>query len=379
MTQETTRAGRRGLLTAAAVGAVGTTVLATPNVSRAQTVVLRFQSTWAQRDIFHEYAQDFVTRVNAMGGGRVRLDLLAAGSVVGAFQLMDAVHAGTLDGGHGVSGYWYGKNKAFSLFGTSPPWFGDANQLIGWFYYGGGEALYRELVNDILRLNAVAFMSGPMPTQPLGWFRTPIERPEQIRGLRYRTIGLATDLFQEMGAAVVALSGGEVGPALERGVLDGAEFNNPSSDRVLGLSDVAKNYMLQSLHQNTECFEILFNRQKFEALPQELQLVIKYASESASADMSWKQQDRYPRDLAALAQAGVTVRQTPRAVLDAQLAAWDRVVTRLQADNSSPANGPFFRKVCESQRDWCRRVAGFYLRYQTSPVIGYNHFFARQG
>lgn len=216
--------------------------------------------------------------------------------------------------------------------------------MIGWFYYGGGEALYRELMHHILRLNAVGFMSGPMPTQPLGWFRTPIERAEQIRGLRYRTIGLATDLFQEMGAAVVALSGGEVGPALERGVIDAAEFNNPSGDRVLGLSDVAKNYMLQSLHQNTECFEILFNRQRFEALPQELQQTIKYASELAHADMSWKQQDRYPKDLVALAQSGVTVRTTPRSILDVTLQAWDRVVARLQADASSPANGPFFRR-----------------------------------
>ena len=128
---------RRGLLKAAAVGAVGTAVLATPNVSRAQTVTLRFQSTWPQRDIFHEFAQDYVTRVNNLAGGRLRVELLAAGAVVGAFQLLDAVHAGTLDGGHGVSAYWFGRNRAFSLFGTTPPWFGDANQFLGWFYYGG--------------------------------------------------------------------------------------------------------------------------------------------------------------------------------------------------------------------------------------------------
>ena len=273
------RAGRRGLMKAAAVGAIGTAVLATPNVSRAQTTVLRFQSTWPQRDIFHEFAQDYVSRVNQMAGGRLRLELLAAGAVVGAFQLLDAVHAGTLDGGHGVSAYWFGKNKAFSLFGTSPPWFGDANQLLGWFHYGGGQALYKELLHDILKMNVVGFQTGPMPTQPLGWFRNAVERPEQIRGLRYRTVGLATDLFQEMGAAVVALPGGEIVPALERGVIDGAEFNNPSSDRVLGFPDVAKNYMIQSFHQRTESFEILFNRQKFDALPQELQAMMRYASE----------------------------------------------------------------------------------------------------
>ncbi|HYF08173.1 MAG TPA: TRAP transporter substrate-binding protein [Acetobacteraceae bacterium] len=371
--------GRRSMLTAGAAGAVAAAVLATPNVSRAQTTVMRFQSTWPQRDIFHEFAQDYVERVNRIAGGRLRLELLAAGAVVGAFQLLDAVSAGTLDGGHGVSAYWFGKNKAFSLFGTSPPWFGDANQLLGWFYYGGGEALYRELMHDILRVNAVGFQTGPMPTQPLGWFRNPIERVEQIRGLRYRTVGLATDLFQEMGAAVVALPGGEIVPALERGVIDGAEFNNPSSDRVLGFPDVARNYMIQSFHQRTETFEVLFNRQRYEALPAELQALLRTTAEASSADMSWKLQDRYSRDLVALAQAGVNVRPTPRPILEAQLQAWDRVVARLEGDNSSPAAGPFFKKVCDSQREWCRRVGGFFLRWEASPVLSYNHFFARQG
>jgi len=382
MTETTTKnaAARRGLLKVAAIGAAGTAMLATPNVSRAQTVTLRFQSTWPQRDIFHEFAGDYASRVNAMAGGRLRLELLAAGAVVPAFQLLDAVSAGTLDGGHGVAAYWFGKNKAFSLFGTSPPWFGDANQLLGWFYHGGGEALYRELLTDILKVNIVGFLSGPFPTQPLGWFKQPIERPEQLRGLKYRTVGLAADLFNEMGAAVVSLPGGDIVPALERGVLDGAEFNNPSSDRVLGFPDVAKNYMIQSFHQRTECFEILFNKTKLETLPEELRSVLRISAEAASSDMLWKAMDRYSRDLLAMAQQqAVQVRATPRPVLDAQLAAWDRVITRLEGDNASPANGPFFKKVCDSQRDWCRRVGNFFLRYEASPVISYNHFFARQG
>jgi TRAP-type mannitol/chloroaromatic compound transport system substrate-binding protein len=379
MTDTPTAPARRGLLKAGAVVAAGTAVLATPQVSRAQTVTLRFQSTWPQRDIFHEFAGDYVSRVNSMAGGRLRLELLAAGAVVGAFQLLDAVHSGTLDGGHGVSAYWFGRNRAFSLFGTTPPWFGNANQFLGWFYYGGGQALYRELMHDILRMNVVGFQTGPMPTQPLGWFRNPIERVEQIRGLRYRTVGLATDLFQEMGAAVVALPGGEIVPALERGVIDAAEFNNPSSDRVLGFPDVAKNFYLQSYHQAVETFEVLFNRQRFEGLPAELQAVIRHAAEASSADMSWKLQDRYSADLLAMQQQqGVNVRTTPTAILDAQLAAWDRVIARLEADNSSPAAGPFFKKVCDSQREWCRRVGNFFLRYEVSPVRSFNHFFARR-
>ena len=374
---EKEKAGRRGLLRAAAVGATATAVLATPSVSRAQTTTLRFQSTWPQRDIFHEFAQDYVERVNRMAGGRLRVELLAAGAVVGAFQVLDAVHAGTLDGGHGVAAYWFGKNKASSLFGTTPPWFGDANQMLGWFYHGGGEALYKELLGDILKVNVVGFLSGPMPTQPFGWFKQPIERADQIRGLKYRTVGLAADLMAEMGAAVVSLPGGEIVPALERGVIDGAEFNNPSSDRVLGFPDVAKTYMIQSYHQRVESFEILFNKGKYEALPAELQAIIRYGAEAASADMSWKLQDRYSKDLLEMTQRqGVQARPLPRPVLDAQLAAWNTVIARLEADNSNPANGPFFKKICDSQREWCRRVGNFFLRYEASPVVSYNHFFA---
>jgi len=385
MSKETTNgrkpaAGRRRFLAAAALGggAVAAGTLAAPQVSRAQTMTWRFQSTWPQRDIFHEFAADFVSRVNTLGGGRLRLELLPAGAVVGAFQLLDAVSAGTLDGGHGVSAYWFGKNKAFSLFGTAPPWFGDANQYLGWFYYGGGEALYNELINDILKVNVVGFQTGPMPTQPLGWFKNPIERVEQLRGLKYRTVGLATDLFNELGAAVVALPGGEIVPALERGVIDGAEFNNPSSDRALGFPDVAKVYMLQSFHQRTETFEVLFNKTKFDALPAELKGVLRHSAEAASADMSWKQQDRYSRDLLEMTQnQGVRAITTPRPILEAQLRAWDAVVARLEADTSSPAAGPFFKKVCDSQRAWCRRVQTFYLRYEAPSVLSFNHFFAR--
>jgi TRAP-type mannitol/chloroaromatic compound transport system substrate-binding protein len=368
---ETSKAGRRGLLKAAAVGAAGTVALGAASVSRAQTVTWRFQSTWPARDIFHEFAGDFVSRVNSMAGGRLRLELLPAGAVVGAFQMIDAVSAGTLDGGHGVSAYWFGKNKAFSLFGTPPAWFYDANSYLAWFYYGGGEALYNELISQIVRVNVVGFQTGPMPTQPLGWFKSPITDIAQMRGMRYRTVGLATDLMNSLGAAVTAIPGGEIVPALERGVIDGAEFNNPSSDRVLGFPDVAKNYMLQSYHQNTETFEVLFNKPKYDALPNELKAIIRHSAEAASADMSWKQQQRYPVDLQEMAaRQGVNVAITPRSVQEAQLRAWDGVVRNLESD-------AFFKKVTDSQRDWCRRVSAFYLRFQSSPALAFNHFFAR--
>ena len=356
----------RGSAVAAAAGAA---TLAMPNVARAQdAVTFKFQSTWPAKDIFHEYAADFVARVNDMAGGRLKLELLAAGSVAKAFEVQDAVLAGTLDGGHGVCAYWYGKHKAYSLFGTPPAWGWRANQMIGWMKYGGGQDLYNELVQNVLGLNLVGFLTGPMPTQPLGWFKKEVTSPDDLKGLKYRTVGLSADLFKEMGAAVTIMGGGEIVPAMDRGLLDAAEFNNPSSDKLLGFADVSKDYMLQSYHQAAECFEIIFNKAKYDALAPELQAVIRYAAEAASSDMSWKAMDRYSNDLAALKAAGVKVHKTPDAVLQAQLAAWNAVIAAQSAE-------PFFAKVVESQKAWVKRVVGTQFELEVDQNMAFNHFF----
>ena len=369
-TTDVTKSHSRRAFLKSGGAAAGAAALAMPNVARAQeAIVWKFQSTWPAKDIFHEYAQDFVNRVNQMTAGKLKLDLLPAGAVAKALEMQDAVIAGTLDGGHGVAAYWYGKNKAYSLFGTPPAWGWRANQMVGWMQYGGGQALYNELVQQILGLDLVGFLSGPMPTQPLGWFKTPIENADQLKGLKYRTVGLSADLFKEMGAAVTIMGGGEIVPAMDRGLLDAAEFNNPSSDRLLGFPDVSKTYMVQSYHQSAECFEIIFNKSKFEALPADLQAIIKYAAESSSSDMSWKAMDRYSNDLEALKAAGVNVIPTPKAVLEAQLAAWDKVVERMSAAD------PFFAKVVESQKAWVKRVVGLQFDMEVDQKLAYDHFF----
>jgi len=365
------RRSRRQFLKAVSAASVGSAaVLAMPHVARAQeTITFKFQSTWPQKDIFHEYAQDYVDRVNEMSGGRLKLDLLAAGAVVGALQMQDAVIAGALDGGHGVTAYWYGKHKAYSLFGTPPAFGWNANQMLGWIKYGGGQELYDELVQDILGLDLVGFLTGPMPTQPLGWFQKPVESAESFRGLKYRTVGLSADLNNELGAAVTIVGGGDIVPAIDRGLLDAAEFNNPSSDRALGFPDVSKVYMLQSYHQSCECFEIIFNKTKYQSLPADLQAILKYAAEAASADMSWKAMDRYSKDLEEMRTAqGVKTYKTPDSVLEAQLAAWDKVIEAQSSD-------PFFAKVIESQKAWTKRVVGFQLEYEVAQEPAYRHFF----
>jgi TRAP-type mannitol/chloroaromatic compound transport system substrate-binding protein len=368
---EAPSASRRSFLTGAAAAAAGTAAagLSMPNIARAQTITMRFQSTWPSRDIFHEFAQDYVNIVNGLSGGRLKLDLLPAGAVVGALQLQDAIIAGALDGGHGVAGYWYGKNKAFSLFATPPSFGWTANQMLGWVRYGGGQALYDELVQNVLKLNLVGFLMAPMPTQPLGWFKKEIKTAEDMKNLKYRTNGLAADMNQELGAAVTIMGAADIVPAMDRGLLDGAEFNNPTSDRVLGFPDVSKVYMVQSYHQASECFEVIYNKNKYDSLGKELQQVLKIAADAASADMVWKAMSRYPKDMQAIKDRGVKVYKTPESVLQAQLKAWDNVVAKLSAD-------PFFAKVIESQKAWAKQVVGFEMEWEVPREPAFKHFFA---
>ena len=369
----TKAATRRKFLRGAAAATAGAAALAMPTVSRGQAgpISMRFQSTWPSKDIFHEYALDFGKRVNDMTGGDLKIEVLPAGAVVPAFQLLEAVAKGTLDGGHGVVAYHYGKNSALALWGSGPAFGMDPNMVLAWHYYGGGEALLVEIYKS-LNLDVKSFLYGPMPTQPLGWFKKPIARVEDLKGLKYRTVGLAVDVFTELGAAVNPLPGGEIVPALDRGLIDAAEFNNASSDRVLGFADVAKNCMLQSFHQSGEQFEILFNGPKYNGLPSELKKAIDVAVEASSADMSWKAIERNSRDYQELKKSGVNFYKTPDAILRAQLDAWDKVIAKKAGEN------PLFKKVLDSQKAYAQRVIPWQNDYMVDFKMAYNHYFGKK-
>ncbi len=370
MTQPTPARRRRFLKGAGATAAVG--VLAAPAVSHAQTVSLRFQSTWPAKDIFHEYANDFAKKVNDMAGSRLKIEVLPAGAVVPAFQLLEAVSKGTLDGGHGVVAYHYGKNSALALWGSGPAFGMDPNMVLSWHYYGGGKAMLEEIYKAI-GMDVVSYLYGPMPTQPFGWFKKPIAKVADIKGTKFRTVGLAVDMYTAMGAAVNPLPGGEIVPALDRGLIDGAEFNNASSDRLLGFPDVVKNCMLQSFHQSGEQFEILFNKGKYDALPAELKATIDYAVQAASADMSWKAIQRNSQDYIELKKAGVKFYKTPDAILKAQLDAWDDIMMKKGAENA------LFKKVLDSQRAYAERAGAWQNDYMVDFRMAWNRYFAKGG
>lgn len=359
---------RRGLLKGAAIAAGA---LSAPMVAMAQTTSLRFQSTWPAKDIFHEYANDFAKKVNDMAGGRLKIEVLPSGAVVPAFQLLEAVNKGTLDGGHGVVAYHYGKNNALALWGSGPAFGMDPNMVLSWHNYGGGKALLDEIYKAI-NMDVVSYLYGPMPTQPLGWFKKPIAKVGDMKGLKFRTVGLSVDIFTAMGTSVNPLPGGEIVPALDRGLIDAAEFNNASSDRVLGFPDVVKNCMLQSFHQSGEQFEILFNKAKYNALPAELKAIIDYGVQAASADMSWKAIDRNSTDYAEMKKQGIKFYKTPDAVLKAQLEAWDKII-----EDKAKAN-PLFKKVIDSQKAYAARTIPWQNDYMVDFKMAYNHSFGKK-
>jgi TRAP-type mannitol/chloroaromatic compound transport system substrate-binding protein len=368
MSDKKTVTSRRGMLKGAAVAAGAMSV---PMIATAQTTSLRFQSTWPAKDIFHEYANDFAKRVNDMAGGKLKIEVLPSGAVVPAFQLLEAVSKGTLDGGHGVVAYHYGKNNALALWGSGPAFGMDPNMVLAWHNYGGGKALLEEIYAS-LNLDVTSYLYGPMPTQPLGWFKKPIAKVEDLKGLKFRTVGLSVDIFTALGTAVNPLPGGEIVPALDRGLIDAAEFNNATSDRLLGFPDVVKNCMLQSFHQSGEQFEILFNKTKLNALPAELKSIVDYAVQASSADMSWKAIDRNSTDYLALKKQGIKFYKTPDSVLKAQLVAWDKIIADKAASN------PIFQKIIDSQRAYAERAIPWQNDYMVDFKMAYNHSFGKK-
>src|SRR6266478_6444273 len=361
-------ATRRRFLKGAALATAAS--VTAPSVVKAQGAIsMRWQSTWPSKDIFHEYALDYAKKVNDMTGGDLKIDVLPAGAVVPAFQLLDAVSKGVLDGGHGVLVYHYGKQTALALWGSGPGWAMDANKVLSWQKYGGRKELLNELYTSV-GANVVSFPYGPMPTQPLGWFKKPITKAEDMKGLKYRTVGISIDVFTGMGMAVNALPGGEIVAAMDRGLLDAAEFNNASSDRALGFADVSKVCMLQSYHQNAEQFEITFNKTKFDALPPKMQAIIANAVDAASADMSQKAIDRYSQDYVELqSKDNVKFYKTPDAVLQKQLELYDEIVAKKAADN------PLFKEIVQSQLAFARRTTRWEQDTVVSRKMAFDHYF----
>jgi TRAP-type mannitol/chloroaromatic compound transport system substrate-binding protein len=371
VTSEKQSVSRRKFIkgTGLAAGAAAATLAAPAVVTAQSPKLIKMQTSWPASDIWMDFARQYVDRVQQMSNNRIKIDLLPAGAVVGPFQVLDGVNDGVLDAAHTVPVYWYGKHKAASLFGTGPVFGGSATTMLAWFHQGGGKDFYKELTQDILKLNVYGFYGFPMPAQPFGWFKNPVTTIAEIKGFKYRTVGLAADLMQKMGMSVAQLPGGEIVPAMERGVIDAFEFNNPSSDLRFGSADVAKNYLLSSYHQASESFEFLFNKDVFDALDPDLKAILEFGVEAASTANTASAMDNYSSDLQKLqTEHGVTVHRTSKEILEAQLKAWDELIPTLEADE-------FMKRVLDSQRAWVERVVFYELMDAADLALAYEHYF----
>jgi len=358
---------RKFFKAAAATSVVAAATLAMPSIVKAAET-LKVQAAWGG-GIFLENAKAYVKRVNEMSGGSLKIDLLPVNSVVKTSQMQDAVHRGVLDGAHYVPAYWYSKSAAASLFGTGPCWGWSANEMLGWIHYGGGSQLFNKLMGS-LGLNVVSFFNSAMPAQPLGWFKEQIKKSSQMKGLKYRTVGLAADVLGEMGMSVVQLPGGEIQAAMKSGLIDAAEFNNPTSDSDFGMQDVSKHYHLASFHQSQECFEVTFNKGKFNGLAPELQKILEYASEAENSNFFWHNTLRYADDLAKLKnKLGVNVYRTPDGVMADQLKAWDVITDKFSKKD------PFFKEVVDSQKVYAKKVMAYLLLNSPDYTMAYKHHF----
>jgi len=338
-----------------------------PAVVQAKTQ-LKMQAAWGG-GIFLENAQSYVDRVNEMASDSLQIELLPVNAVVKTSQMQDAVHRGVLDACHYVPAYWYSKSPVASLFGTGPCFGWSSQEVLGWVYYGGGQELFDELMEK-LGLNIVSFFNSPMPAQPLGWFKEQITDSSQMSGLKYRTVGLAADVLLEMGMSVVQLPGGEIQPAMKSGLIDAAEFNNPTSDRDFGMQDVSKHYHLASFHQSQEFFECSFNKGIYDSLADEQKAILKYASESESSNFYWHNTNRYADDLVKLRdEQEVNVYRTPDSVMKEQLKAWDVVIERLSSEDE------FFARVIASQKAYAERVMNYLHLNQPDYRLAYDHYY----
>lgn len=341
-------------LLAAACGSIALVgALAWPGMAAAQTTKLRFQSTYPPTSPIYQQAQLWTERVKVLTGGRVEIEMLPAGTIVPAFEVLDAVNKKVIDGGHSAIAYWVGKNRAATLFGDSPggPLGMTMWNYIGWLQEGGGLDLYREFYRDQLKMNVVPLPSVVSTEQALGWFKRPVASWADLKGRKCRETGLTQEVFAKSGMATVNMPGGEIVPAGERGVIDCAEFVGASEDMQIGFHTIWKNFYPMSTHNPSTLTEILINGDVWKALKPDVQEII-IAAATESILRSQVSKDRLDAEalITLREKHGVTVHRTPDDVLTKILESWDVIAKEEYAKN------PFFKKVYDSQRAYAEKV-----------------------
>jgi TRAP-type mannitol/chloroaromatic compound transport system substrate-binding protein len=347
--------------------------LALPSSGGAQQArVLKMQSTWPASLTLHEQFIYWAERVDKLSGGTLKIDVMPAGQVVPAFEVLDATHKKVIDGAHAWGGYWTGRNKTAILFTGGPGGtFGmDFIDVMGWMYHGGGWDLYQEFYQNELKLNLVVFPILPSGPQAFGWFNKPIEKIEDMKGMKCRQTGIAAEIWQALGYTVVNMPGGDIIPSAQRGVIDCAEWVGGVEDLRLGFHNVWKYHYSPGVHENTTIGELVFNGDVWKSLKPQEQEWIKSAANEAFLIWWAKWQKQNAEALIELQEKhGVQVLTTPAEILRDFLKGWDK----LAADES--AKNPFFKKVLESQKAYASLVVPMKRAYFPPYSFVANYYF----
>jgi TRAP-type mannitol/chloroaromatic compound transport system substrate-binding protein len=353
-----TKLTRRVALGSAAAGALAA---ASTGAQAQQTVRMKVQTAAPTASIYFDLVRKFAERVDKMSGGRIKMEVLPDGAVVGAFEILDAVDKGVVDAGFAWTHYWSGKNTAAALFSNPAAGGGtglDQLSHMAWLSQGGGNALYEKLFAEGLKVNIKPFMMQPMGPDPFGWFKTEIKSIEDMKKLKYRSPpGLTGEIFKQMGITAVAMPGGEIVPAAQRGVIDAAEWIGPADDMILGFHTVFKHYYLQGLHQSTDVGELLINKTVWDKLPADLKAVIEGAVLATHAETYQYNVHRNALALAKLkTEHKVNVHDTPKEFFAAFMKA-----TKVVYDKAAAAN-PLFKEVLDSQRAFAKLVVPYWTK-----------------
>jgi len=335
----------------------------------------RMQTTWPAGIFLHESAVGIGKRIGEMSGGRLKIDVTSAGTIVPAFEVLDAVHRGTLNAGHSWSAYWVGKQPALNLFSSvaGGPFGMDNVDYAGWLLYGGGLELYREIFTDVLKMKIHIIPTDIIASEPLGWFKRPIRSLDDLKGKKFRAAGITAEIYKELGMSVITLPGGEIVSAIDKGIIDGAEWMDPTMDKELGLMDVAKYYHAPGMHRHTGTLEFIVNKDSWDKLPADLKAIVDIAARE-NLLRSWLDlTSRNLKDLEVLkTKHGVKLTETPKEVIIGILKAWDKVAERYSAKD------PMFAKVYASQKEYAKKMVDYRRNFYASYDIAAEYYWPKK-
>ena len=326
--------------------------------------IIRVQSVIPSKADEVTMLEDFANQVRELTQGSVDIQVLPAGAVVGVQETLDAVDKGLVEGGFAWTHYWSGKHPAAMLFGSPVAGAGvgiDNIAFISWFMYGGGKQLYDQLWKE-MKVNVKGFMLQPVGPEALGWFKEPINSMDDFRKLRFRAPpGIPGQVYNDIGVAAVSMGGGDILPALEKGVIDAAEWCCPKPDSIFGFQKVLKHYYLQGLHQVVVNADIYINGDVWKKLTPHEQKAIEVAADaSLMRSLAYRIYENGKALKKLTTEDGVILHDTPPDYFPAYMAAAKATLEKNAAENA------FFKKVWDSQKAFAAIAVPFWAGAQSS-------------